>query len=117
MNATLELSGENIGCSSGDDGAIYIFPVTSWNDSAGLIGLRKTCIFQESSIVSETGQQKCTYNCKLSDATVALRIRRQPYSKRLSSWKLCEVTNIFYGKAINLIVLGLKYKITFHKIL
>jgi len=104
INVTLQLVGENIGCSSADDGAFYIFPIASWNDSTGLIARRKTCTFQESTTVSETGQQKCAYNCKLSPASVALRIRRHPYANQMSAWKLCEVSNIFYGKVINSIV-------------
>ena len=63
---TISLLGSNIGCSSKDDSKLYVFPISSWNESSGLFGPRKTCKFQESSAVVETGLQKCAYRCQYS---------------------------------------------------
>ena len=100
VTATVELFGDNVGCSSGDDGKLFIFPISSWNESAGMFGPRKTCSFQESSTIVETGQQKCAYNCTFSQQTVALRVIKRPHSEVQSGWQLCEVSNLFYGMLI-----------------
>ena len=98
-NVMVEFVGENLGCSSGDDGALYSFPISSWNESSGLIARRKTCIFNESSDAPATGQQRCVYKCTFSDDGIALRVIRLPRKQLHSSWTLCDVSNLFYGKA------------------
>jgi len=95
---TVELFGENIGCSSDDDAKFYLFPISTWNESTDLLGRRETCKFHESSIDVGTGQQKCAYRCQYSYNSKALRIIKIPYNETQSEWKLCEVTNLFYGK-------------------
>ena len=97
LTVTVALFGENIGCSSGDDGRLYTFPISSWNNSTGPIGRRKTCIFIQSSTVIGTEQQKCAYQCKFPLESVALRVIRLPLRKEQFGWKLCEVSNLFYG--------------------
>ena len=97
-NITVELFGENLGCSSGDDAKLFMFPVSTWRECTGLFGRRKTCRFDESSAVF--GHQKCAYQCNYSDTTLALRIIRVPHTDTQSTWELCEASNIFYGNVI-----------------
>jgi len=95
----VELVGDNIGCSLGNDAKFFIFPVSTWSDATGLFGLRSTCILYEAAVVEGTGLQKCVYKCRYTEETIALRVIRLPYNnKTQSSWKLCEVSNIFYGR-------------------
>ncbi|KAK2139950.1 hypothetical protein LSH36_1544g00005, partial [Paralvinella palmiformis] len=97
---TVELFGENIGCSSDDDAKFYLFPISTWNESTDLLGRRETCKFHESSIDVGTGQQKCAYRCQYSYNSKALRIIKMPYNETQSEWKLCEVTNLFYENPV-----------------
>ncbi|KAK2157969.1 hypothetical protein LSH36_180g05015 [Paralvinella palmiformis] len=92
----VELVGDNIGCSLGNDAKFFIFPVSTWSDATGVSGLRSTCIFYEATVAKGTRLQKCVYTCRYTRDTIALRVIRLPYNKIHSSWKLCEVSNIFY---------------------
>ena len=94
----VELVGDNIGCSLGNDAKFFIFPVSTWSDATGVSGLRSTCIFYEATVAKGTRLQKCVYTCRYTRDTIALRVIRLPYNKIHSSWKLCEVSNIFYGR-------------------
>ncbi|KAK2157354.1 hypothetical protein LSH36_193g09026 [Paralvinella palmiformis] len=97
---TVELFGENIGCSSGDDAKFYIFPISRSNESIGLFGRRETCHFNELDVDIGTSQQKCSYRCQYSDDIFALRVIKAPYNMRQSEWKLCEVTNLIYENPV-----------------
>ncbi|KAK2143658.1 hypothetical protein LSH36_823g00051 [Paralvinella palmiformis] len=54
----VELVGDNIGCSLGNDAKFFIFPVSTWSDATGLFGLRSTCILYEAAVVEGTSLQK-----------------------------------------------------------
>ena len=100
LNVSVELVGTNIGCSTEDDGKLYIFPISSWNESSGLIPRRKTCVFYESSAVAIQGQQRCMYRCLFPVDSVGLRVIRLPNSQWPAPWTLCEVSNLFYGNIL-----------------
>ena len=44
-----------------------------------------------------TRKQKCAYRCKYSNEVVALTMIKMPCNQQLAEWKLCDVTNLFYG--------------------
>ena len=95
---TVEIFGGNIGCSSGDEAMFYIMPISNWNDSSSLFGRRETCRFHESTSVVGTCAQRCAYRCKYSVESLALRVIRIPRDKPQTGWKICEMSNLLYGR-------------------